>query len=134
MSDYRFQIGDKVQRRFAGSNGQHWQNVTITDTDPCGRVLEYRFDDPTCVEIKAYNDDFRPRTVAPDPYALYPTTGDMSPREQHDADSALITEGKVWAASGMPSLGFQRFIKINGALYRNIDWLKAQLAALRGEE
>ena len=72
--------------------------------------------------------------VAPDPYALYPTTGDMSPREQHDADEALITEGKVWSESGMPSLGLQRNIEINGALCRHIDWLKAQLAALRGEE
>ena len=72
--------------------------------------------------------------VAPDPYASYPVTGVMSPREQHDADSALITEGKVWAASGMPSLGLQRNIEINGALCRHIDWLKAQLAALRGEE
>ena len=70
----------------------------------------------------------------PVPYASYPTTGDMSPRQQHDADEALITEGKVWAASGMPSLGLQRNIEINGALCRHIDWLKAQLASLRGEE
>jgi len=135
MSDYRFQIGDKVQRRFAGSNGQQWQNVTITDTDPCGRVLEYQFDDPTYVAIKAYNDDFRPRTVAPDPdpdpdaYASYPTTGVYSPRQQHDADEALITEFNKMQAL---------ISKVGGAIERHKSWLNAQiaeqLASLRGEE
>jgi len=96
-------------------------NAEVTGISAAGAVY-----DPTLYGAPVAPD--------PDPYASYPVTGVMSPREQHDADSVLITEGKVWAASGMPSLGFQRFIEINGALYRNIDWLKAQLAALRGEE
>jgi len=99
-------------------------NAKVTGISAAGAVY-----DPT-----PYDAPVAPVAPDPDPYALYPVTGVYSPREQHDADSALITVGKVWAASGMPSLGFQRFIEINGALCRHIDWLKAQLAALRGEE
>jgi len=49
--------------------------------------------------ISAAGADYDPTPydapVAPDPYASYPVTGVMSPHQQHDADSALITKSKI---------------------------------------
>jgi len=61
MSDYRFEIGDKVQRRLSGSS-HRWQDVTVLDTGTYGRIIEYQFDNPPCfINMVCDDDDFRPR-------------------------------------------------------------------------
>ena len=104
-------------------------NAKVTGISAAGAVY-----DPTPYDAPVAPD--------PDPYALYPATGDMSPHQQHDADKA---EAKIIVYLGgnrdglYTDVGYSQWVSelytdYTAAAERRIAWLEAQLAALRGEQ